>query len=157
MLLTGPFNDTHVLREFFLCEYAFEMDFNETIIRVAHNKGMWILWRLCKKTGARNAFEITDLLTFTNVIFSPADGLIQGFLIAKLGLKKNQNKSDQLDHRAKVVTRHDIASVLAEFIYFWCGADKTLNAIDVKQPGRNARLSEHGDFQLMPAEAEWKK
>jgi len=156
MLLQGSYNFTHVVREFFLCEYAFEMDFSETVIRVAHNKGMWVLWRLCKKTGTRNAFEITDLLTFTNIVFSPADGLIQGFITAKLGLKKNQNKSEQLDHRHQVVTRQDIAGVLAEFVYFWCGSDKALNAIDVKQPGRNARLDEHGNFQLMPAMADWK-
>lgn len=145
MMIQGFPNLAHVVREFFLCEYAFEITYlNHPSVRVAHHKGIWSLVRHDKTGTITDAFEIDDFAQHPAIVFSPPSGLIRGFLSSKLP-------------DSETITRTKIANALTELIHFWGGPLEEIHTINVIQPGRNASLSETGEFVLAPRPEDWKK
>jgi hypothetical protein len=147
MMIQGCPNLTHVVREFFLCEYAFEINwFERPAIRIAHRKGVWVLAKVEEDDTFVEAFEIDDFGCYPALVFSQPSGLIRGFLDAKLAKKP-----------LSLAERSHVAHALTDLIHFWGGPIEEIRMIQVVQPGRNAYLTDKGEFDLSPQPDSWKK
>ncbi len=143
MLIQGLFNPSHVIRELFLCEYAFSIHWSKTKeVRVAHRKGVWYLVKVSKDKVV-DYFEIDDTWNFP----TKPNGLLEGFLKSQRELYDDETSS-----------RPVIAHALCELLHFWADDLKNIDIINVVQPGRNASINQStGMFDLSPRPEDWKK